>query len=88
MNYILIIVIQYLCAVGAVTNYNFNAQPERIIYAKDYHIRGFRDNKDNDFILGGLFAVHTRSCKDLRTSALEEIEAFLYAIDLINNDPN
>ena len=79
---------QYLCAVGAVTNYNFNVQPERIIYAEDNRIRGFRDHKDNDFVLGALFAVHTKNCKELRTSAPEEIEAFLYAIDLINDDPN
>ena len=80
--------IQYLCAFGAVTNYNFNAQPERIIYAEDNRIRGFRDHKDNDFVWGRLFAVQTRSCKDLGTSGPEEIEAFLYDIDLINDDPN
>ena len=38
--------------------------------------------------MGGLFAVHTRSCKDLGTSGPEVIEAFLYAIALINDDPN
>ena len=88
MKYILLFVLHYLCAVGAVVNFNFNVQPEKIIYAEDNRIRGFRDHEDKDFVLGGLFAVHGISCQLLGTAGLERIEAFLYALDLINNDPN
>ena len=88
MKYILLFVLHYLWAVGAVVNFNFNVQPEKIIYAEDNRIRGFRDHEDKDFVLGGLFAVHGISCQLLGTAGLERIEAFLYALDLINNDPN
>ena len=54
-------------------------QPERIIYAEDNGIRGFRGHKDNDFILGGLFAVHW---KDLGISGPENIEAFCMLVIL------
>ena len=88
MKYILLFVLHYLWAVGAVVNFNFDVQPEKIIYAEDNRIRGFRDHEDKDFVLGGLFAVHGISCQLLGTSGVERIEAFLYALDLINNDPN
>ena len=88
---------QFMCAVGAVTNFNFNAPPERILYAvEDNRIRGFSDYDNKDFVLGGLFAVHAsasgsaggRCGTSLVRSGPERIEAFLYALDLINNDPN
>jgi len=55
---ICILLIGFVCAVGAVTNYDFNEQPESIIYAEDNRIRGFIDHRNKDFVLGGLFGVH------------------------------
>ena len=54
----------------------------------DTRIRGFRDAVDKDFVLGGLFPVHSGpDCKNLRQQrGLERLEAMLFAIDRINND--
>ena len=39
-----------LINVGTVTNFNFNAPPERILYSvEDNRIRGFIDYDDKDF---------------------------------------
>ena len=53
-------------------------------------LRGFRDVQNKDFVLGGLFPVHSGSdCKTLRQQrGLERLEAMLFAIDRINNDTN
>ena len=92
------VVFQLLCVVRVVTNleFNYNTKPERIIYGEQNRIRGFRDDKDKDFILGGLVAVHGSAMGSARgrcgtslvRSGPERIEAFLYALDLINSDPN
>ena len=54
----------------------------------DTRIRGFRDATDKDFVLGGLFPVHSGTdCMNLRLQrGLERLEAMLFAIDRINND--
>ena len=56
----------------------------------DTRLRGFRDVQNKDFVLGGLFPVHSGSdCKTLRQQrGLERLEAMLFAIDRINNDTN
>ena len=57
-------------------------------------IRGVRDRSNKDFVLGGLFPVHSDADKGAKCGAIrlergtERMEAMLYAIDLINNDTN
>ena len=56
-------------------------------------ISGIRNLKDKDIILGGLLRVHksdgSGKCGDIfLDKTLENLEAALFAIDLINNDPN
>ena len=57
-------------------------------------IRGVRDRSNKDFVLGGLFPVHSDADKGAKCGAIrlergtERMEAMLYAIDLINNNTN
>ena len=78
-----------LCHLIATTTafYNFGMTSEEI---NDTRLRGFRDVQNKDFVLGGLFPVHSGSdCKTLRQQrGLERLEAMLFAIDRINNDTN
>ena len=78
-----------LCYLTATSTafYNFGMTSEKI---NDTRLRGFRDVQNKDFILGGLFPVHSESdCKTLRQQrGLERLEAMLFAIDRINNDTN
>ena len=63
-----------------------------IITANDGRIRGVQNIQDGDFILGGLFGVHSNqgsemSCKDIRCrGGADRVEAMLFAIDQINRD--
>ena len=56
-------------------------------------IRALRQRNDSDFVLGGLFPVHDNDgggsrCGPVRKErGVERMEAMLYAIDRINNDP-
>ena len=67
--------------------YNINVTSEEI--RGEARIRGFRDVVDKDFVFGGLFPVHSgTNCKMLRQQrGLERLEAMLFAIDRINDDP-
>ena len=57
-------------------------------------ISGIQDREDKDIILGGLLRVHKSSngsgkCGEIfLDKALEHLEAVLFAIDLVNNDPH
>ncbi len=76
--------------------YDFRSPPEEVLRGDQDRIRGFKNASDSDFILGGIFAVHSplagsaggRCSSDVIRSGAERTEAFLYAIDLINSDPN
>ena len=76
-----------LCYLIATTTafYNFNMASEVV---NDTRLRGFRDVYNKDFVLGGLFPVHSGTdCKTLRQQrGLERLETMLFAIDRINND--
>lgn len=55
-------------------------------------VRGFTHTNGTDIAIGAFFAVHDSSpngdcSSDIISRALERIEAFLYSIDQINNDP-
>ena len=82
-----LLLIQLLCYMIATTIafYNFDEDSEQI---SDTRLRGFRDVYDKDFVLGGLFPVHSGGeCNKLRRQrGLERLEAMLFAIDRINND--
>ena len=68
------------------------------ITSKSGRVRGIQNTQDSDFVLGGLFAVHSRnlsqgvgseSCGQIRCQeGIERVEAMLFAIDQINNDPH
>lgn len=75
--------------------YGYGVPPSEIIYNEEYsRIRGFRDDIDKDFVIGGLFALHNsasgssggRCGTTIIQSGAERAESFLYALDLINND--
>ena len=75
-----------LMVTTTIAAYNINVIPE-VIHGET-RIRGFRDVVDKDFVLGGLFPVHSGTdCKILRQQrGLERLEAMLFTIDRINND--
>lgn len=62
----------------------------------DTRIHGVRDRRNKDFVLGGLFPIHSDDpssgggeCGPVRLErGLERMEAMLFALDCINNDPN
>ena len=86
---VVLVLLQILCYLIATTTafYNFGTASEII---NDTRLRGFRDVYNKDFVLGGLFPVHSGTdCKTLRQQrGLERLEAMLFAIDRINNDTN
>ena len=63
-----------------------------VLQTSDGRVRGVRLREDVDFVLGGLFPVHTRGdegavCGMIRRErGVERVEAMLYAIDRINSD--
>ena len=66
---------------------------EEIVTTAGGRIRALRQRNDSDFVLGGLFPVHDNDgggsrCGPVRKErGVERMEAMLYAIDRINNDP-
>ena len=69
--------------------------PSRSVLTKDggTRISGIQDLEDKDIILGGLLRVHksdgSGKCGDIfLDKSLENLEAVLFAIDLVNNDPS
>ena len=76
--------------------FHYHTCPETVLTADDgTRIRGFQDHS-GDIILGGLFPVHTSvpgsdggQCADgIWDKGIETLEAMMYAIDAINNDPD
>ena len=68
-------------------------QPVKVLYAENMRIRGFKSIEQSDFTLGGLFPVHTSKESGGECSSkwmnqgMDFVEAFLYAVDLVNDDP-
>ena len=87
MATVLLVLLLYHLIVRTNAVYYFNVAPEVI---NDTRLRGFRDATEKDFVLGGLFPVHSGGgCNKLRQQrGLERLEAMLFAIDRINNDTN
>ena len=64
---------------------------------KDCRISGMQDHEDKDIVLGGLFTVHYDGvdasndgvCSQvIWDHGMQMLEAMLYAIDIINSDPD
>ena len=75
----------------------WTATSEVILDSDNGRIRGIHSREDKSFVLGGLFPVHfpsaddslpTAPCGDTWLLAVEWVEAMLYAIDRINEDPD
>ena len=66
-------------------------QPSEVVLAPEERIRGVRDREEKDFVIGGLFPIHSDSegqCGEIRQErGLERMEAMLFALDKINADP-
>ena len=85
MNTGLLIALQMLLHYSNAAVYNYNESSEEIPYIyDDQFLSGFRDVINKDFIIGGLFPVY--DCTGSRYGDLELLEAFLFAVDRINND--
>ena len=71
--------------------YNYD-EPSTVIKNEADRVRGFAYEEGADFVLGGLFPVHSGAnegagCGDIRTErSVERVEAMLYALDLINDN--
>lgn len=66
--------------------------PSETLNSTDGRIRGARSREGKDFVLGGLFPIHSDKgggrCGAVREErGLERMEAMLFAIDIINSDP-
>ena len=64
-----------------------------VLNATDGRIRGARNREGKDFVLGGLFPIHSDEgggrCGAVREErGLERMEAMLFAIDKVNSDSN
>ena len=77
-------------------SYDYSKRAE-VLRASDGRVRGVSQRQEVDFLLGGLFVVHTSihtttpdgkaSCGPIRTErGLERAEAMMYALDCINSD--
>ncbi len=94
---------QNLLAIGALllmlagtatAQYGYGEASE-VLTASDGRIRGARNRTGKDFVLGGLFPIHSDDedsgggrCGEIRLErGLERMEAMLHALDRINEDP-
>ena len=87
----LLLSIELVLSVGA-SVYGYSSTAD-VLRGSDERVRGVNRRRDVDFVLGGLFPVHTSSldgnsrCGVIRSErGLERMEAMLYALDLINNN--
>ena len=66
--------------------YNYNEMSDLITSESGEHtvLKGFRNIRDKDFVIGGLFPI--LDCKHPELDDLEMVEAMLFAIDRINSD--
>ena len=84
----------HLLMIFSILSWSYTLGVDIIIRSSDRssRVRGVRNTQDSDFVLGGLFAVHSmqgseRSCQDIRCrGGTDRAEAMLFAIDQINND--
>ena len=92
MHSVCIFVLVCFTSAGVSTPFNYGEMSETL-NATDGRIRGARNREGKDFVLGGLFPIHSDKgggrCGAVREErGLERMEAMLFAIDMINNDSN
>ena len=97
---LLLLLVATLCGLceSAEEVFKFNSSRSELVLDETDggRIRGIRDRDNKTFVLGGLFAVHSDSvdpdgspCGVIRQDrGLERVEAMLFAIDIINADPD
>ena len=84
-----ILVLAYLFLVHGEYSYN---KISTVISNRADRVRGFADEENADYVLGGLFPVHAdadggASCGEIKLEgSVERVEAMLYALDLINSN--
>ena len=89
-----LIFIQFLLLTKLAGQYHYGTPPRSILRADGgTRISSIQDLEDKDIILGGLLRVHkgdgNGKCGEIfLDKALEHLEAVLFAIDLVNNDPH
>ena len=84
---------QFLLFTECTTQYHYGTTGYFLTKDGGTRINGIQDLKDKDIILGGLLRVHksdgSGKCGEIYLDkTLENLEAVLFAIDLVNNDPN
>ena len=88
-----VVFFQFLFLTECAVQYHYDT-PGSILRADGgTRISGIQDLKDKDIILGGLLRVHKRNgsgkCgRVFLDKSMEHLEAVLFAIDLVNNDPH
>ena len=87
-----LLVLAFLLA-SARAQYGYSTQSVVVEDESTGRIRGFNNIASSDFYLGGIMRVHSdingAQCSDrFPARGLEEVEAMLFAIDSINNDPD
>ena len=89
---LLVLSLAFLSGLLAVDVVFDHSSPSEVLESSDGRIRGARNRTMKDFVLGGLFPIHTSSdgngsCGAVRLErGLERMEAMLYSIDAINAD--
>ncbi|XP_019850962.1 PREDICTED: extracellular calcium-sensing receptor-like [Amphimedon queenslandica] len=76
----------------ATAKYNYDEESE-LLMTLDGRISGMKNRIGKDIVIGGLVRVHKSEngkCVDaiIEHKSVENLEALLYAIDVINSDPN
>ena len=82
---------QFLLLTHCAVQYHYGTNVSVLRTDAGTRISGIQDLEDKDIVLGGLLRVHKHNgsgkCGYLDKS-LEYLEAILFAIDLVNNDPH
>ena len=88
-----LLAVLFLASVSqAAAKYNYGEESEEI-KTMDGRISGMKNRFGKDIVIGGLVRVHDKEngkCQEklIEHKSVENLEALLYAIDVINSDPN
>ena len=87
-----VLVVLLHCGVSVNVSYHFGKKPEWVNASDGSgRISGVRDRRGKDFVLGGLFHIHSEDasasggrCGGIRDD--QDLEAMLFAMDYLNSD--